>query len=220
MKANWTWLRPSVVACSLVAAQGFVASAQAELSFNIGVFSDYLSDGASESNNNAVVQGGIDYGHESGFFVGTWLSTLGSGDGQEVDLYAGYDFSVGALDFGVGYTYYHYTVLDDANFGELNLWAGYGPVYFGIDYTLHADDREAENDITYRLGGEYEFMPTLFAVGEIGYADPDAKDADGVTFWTLGLVKATDWGDFSLMYGSTDESGSDDLFVVGFTMNF
>jgi len=214
------WLSPSLLACGLIAAQGFLVSAQAELSFNVGVFSDYLSDGASASDNNAVVQGGVDYNHESGFFLGTWMSTLGSGEGQEVDLYAGYDFAVGDFDFGVGYTYYYYTSLDDEDSGELNLTAGFGPMYLGLDYTLHADDSSAEGDITYRIGGEYEFMPTMSVVGELGYYDPDARGADGVTFWSLGLVKATNWGDFSLTYGSTDESGSDDLFVVGFTMTF
>jgi uncharacterized protein (TIGR02001 family) len=73
------------------------------LSFHVGVFSDYLDDGASASNNNAVVQGGIDYSHNSGFYSGTALSTLDDGDGQEVGLYAGYGFSVGEFDIDVGY---------------------------------------------------------------------------------------------------------------------
>jgi uncharacterized protein (TIGR02001 family) len=205
----------------LIGALTFASTAHAELSFHVGVFSDYLDDGASASNNNAVVQGGIDYSHDSGFYSGTALSTLDDGDGQEVELYAGYGFPVGEFDFDVGYAYSYYPSLDDEDLGEIYGQVGYGPVYVGIDYTVHADDNGGDTgDITYRLGAEYEVIPTISLNGEIGYADPDASDADSVTFWQLGLTKSTDIGDFSLTYGSTNESDSQDLFVVGFSIRF
>lgn len=43
-------------------ALGSVSTAQAEADFNIGVFTDYIDDGASKSDNDAVVQGGFDLG--------------------------------------------------------------------------------------------------------------------------------------------------------------
>lgn len=218
---NRSCARPGATGALLIGALAFASAAQAELSFNVGVFSDYLDDGASGSNNNAVVQGGVDYSHDSGFYLGTWLSTLGDGDGQEVDLYAGYEFSAGQLDFDVGYVYYYYPSLDQEDAGEIYGYVTYGPVYFGIDYTVHADDNGGDTgDITYRVGAEYEVIPTISLNGEIGYADPDARGEDSVTFWQLGLGKSTEIGDFSLTYGSTDESGSQDLFVVGYSISF
>jgi hypothetical protein len=67
---------------------------------------------------------------------------------------------------------------------------------------------------------EYVVIPMMSLNGEIGYAVPDATDEDSVTFWQLGLSKSTDVGDISLTYGSTDESGSQDLFVVGYGIRF
>lgn len=210
----------SAVAGALLVGTTALSTAKAELSFNIGVFSDYLLDGASESNNNAVVQGGVDWEDPSGFYLGTWMSTLGDGDGQEVDLYFGYGFEAGGFDFDVGYIYYYYPELDDADFGEIYGYVGWGPVYFGIDYTINADDSDAEGDIIYRLGAEYEVIPTISINGEIGYADPDDSDAGTTTFYQLGIVKSTDYGDFSLTWGSNNRSDSQDLFVVGYTKTF
>ena len=184
------------------------------------------------SNNNAVVRGGVDWEDPSGFYAGLWTSSLGGSffdpeedkvirPGQELNLYLGYGFSVGEFDFDVGYAYSHYPSLDDEDVGEIYGEVAYGPVYFGIDYTIHADDNGGDSgDITYRLGAEYEIIPTISLNGDIGYADPDASDEDSVTFWQLGLTKATDIGDFSLTYGSTNESGSQDLFVVGYSIRF
>jgi uncharacterized protein (TIGR02001 family) len=110
----------------LIGALTFASTAHAELSFHVGVFSDYLDYGASASNNNAVVQGGIDYSHDSGFYSGTALSTLDDGDGQEVELYAGYGFSVGEFDIDVGYVYSYYPSLDDEDLGEIYGQVGWG----------------------------------------------------------------------------------------------
>jgi len=244
MKANMKkTLVSSAVAGALVVGTAGFSTAKAELSFNIGVFSDYLLDGASASGNNAVVQGGVDWEDPSGFYVGLWTSSLGGSfneietvrneegqledvivdtinPGQEIDLYLGYVFEVGDFEFDVGYIYYYYPELDDENFGEIYGYVNWGPVYFGIDYTINADDSAAEGNIIYRLGGEYEVMPTISVNAELGYFDPDARGESSTTFWQLGITKATDIGDFSLTYGSTDESGSQDLFVVGYTITF
>lgn len=214
-----TLIRSAATTALLVGGSAF-HTAHAELAFNVGVFSDYFDDGASGSDNNAVVQGGVDYGHDSGAYVGTWMSTLGDGEGQEVDLYAGYEFSAGSLGFDLGYIYYHYTTLEEANFGEVYGYLSFGPVYAGLDYTVNADDSDATGDVVWRIGAGHEILPSISLDGEIGYADPDAKDADSLTFWSLGVTKSTDLGDISLTYGSTDESGSDDLFVVGYSISF
>jgi uncharacterized protein (TIGR02001 family) len=219
MKKNL--VRPMAAGMLAISVAALANAAQAELEFNVGVFSDYLDDGASGSNNNAVVQGGVDYSDGSGLYLGTWMSTLGDGDGQEVVLYAGYAFSANGLDFDVGYVYYYYPSLDQADAGEIYGSTSYGPIYFGVDYTVHADDNGGDTgDIAYRVGTEYEVIPTISLNGEIGYAVPDATDEDSVTFWQLGLVKSTEVGDISLTYGSTDESGSQDLFVVGYGIRF
>ena len=209
----------SAVAGALMVGTAGLSTAKAELEFNVGVFSDYILYGTSESGNNAVVQGGVDYGHESGFYVGTWWSTLGAGEGQEVDLYLGYEFGAGDVDFDIGYVYYYYPALDDADFGDIVASVGFGPVYASVNYAIHADDSDVKGSTFYAIGGEFELMPSLSLGAEIGYADPN--EGDDWTFWSLGLTKGTSMGDISLTYAQTDDSDlGDPLFVVGYSISF
>jgi uncharacterized protein (TIGR02001 family) len=227
MKAHMkkTLVSSAVTGALLVGTAGF-GTAQAELEFNVGAFTDYILWGASASDNNAVVQGGIDYGHESGFYLGTWVSTLGDGAGQEVDLYGGYVFAAGEFEIDLGYLYYYYPALDDADYGDLFAQASYGPLYASVNYALHAQNSDYEGSMVYKLGGDVEVMPSISLNGEFGYTDQqginDGADVDW-TFWSLGLTKSTNMGDISLTYAQNDEGqviGDDPLFVVGYSISF
>ena len=46
------------------------------LSFNVGAVTDYRYRGISQTRLKPALQGGADYAHPSGFYVGTWLSTI------------------------------------------------------------------------------------------------------------------------------------------------
>ena len=46
------------------------------LTANIGLVSDYVFRGLTQTNGRPAIQGGIDYAHSSGFYVGTWLSNI------------------------------------------------------------------------------------------------------------------------------------------------
>jgi uncharacterized protein (TIGR02001 family) len=218
-----TLVSSAVTGALLVGTAGF-STAQAELEFNAGAFSDYILWGTSASGNNAVVQGGIDYGHESGFYLGTWVSTLGDGDGQEVDLYGGYVFSAGEVEIDLGYLYYYYPALDDFDYGDLFAQASYGPLYASVNYALHAQDSDYEGSIVFKFGGGVEVMPGISLDGELGYTDQQSIGENGEdvswTFWTLGLTKSTDYGDISLTYAQTDDSDLDPLFVAGYSISF
>ena len=82
------------VLLALLLAAGF-SVAQAEVTGNLGLTSDYRYRGISQSQNAPAVQGGLDYAHSSGLYVGNWNSSVSSqvytnGSGVESDLYAGY----------------------------------------------------------------------------------------------------------------------------------
>lgn len=177
------------------------------------MFSDYIDNGESRSGNAAVVQGGVAYTHPSGLFLGTRVSTLGQGEGQEVLPYLGFATGVGVVDVEFGYQYYNFPELDDADEGELFLGLGYGPVFAEVSYVVNADDSDADGSAVYELGAEYEFMPATAVGASVGYDDPD--DASGVTFWSLGLARSLDQGTLSLTYASRDERGSQSLFAAG-----
>jgi uncharacterized protein (TIGR02001 family) len=88
---------------------------------NIGLFSQYVFRGVSQTNEKPAVQGGFDLGHKSGFYVGTWASNISwisdyvpqgappVSASLEWDFYGGYKGSL-PMDFGydLGVLYYWY----------------------------------------------------------------------------------------------------------------
>ena len=104
------------------------AAPAATLTFNAGVVTDYRYRGITQSRNQAAVQGGMDYAHKSGFYVGAWASTIkwiadnsynpdsfGTLTGTditgnvELDLYGGYKFDLAKdVTMDVGYLRYQY----------------------------------------------------------------------------------------------------------------
>jgi uncharacterized protein (TIGR02001 family) len=91
-----------------------VTAAQAQVTGNLGLTSDYRFRGVSQTQNAPAVQGGLDYAHKSGFYVGNWNSSVSSqvytnGAGVESDLYAGYKkeiFKGITVDIGT-YNYFY-----------------------------------------------------------------------------------------------------------------
>jgi uncharacterized protein (TIGR02001 family) len=86
---------------------------------NIGLFSEYIFRGLTQTNGEPALQGGLDYSHSSGFYVGTWGSNISwlrdggsyqAGGSLELDIYGGFKGSIGKTDFGydVGLLYYWY----------------------------------------------------------------------------------------------------------------
>src|SRR5450830_659674 len=43
---------------------------------NVGLVSQYVFRGLTQTNGGPAVQGGADYSHTSGFYAGTWLSNI------------------------------------------------------------------------------------------------------------------------------------------------
>ena len=100
-----------VSGCASALAMLVAGTAQAapEVAFNIGVVSDYVFRGASQTDGGPALQGGVDL-DMAGFYVGGWGSNIDFGDGSdaEIDLYGGYRTEVAgyALDLGAGSYFY------------------------------------------------------------------------------------------------------------------
>ena len=112
---------PILAALTLSAAAGAMAQTAAPaapestLAFNVGAVSDYRYRGISQSRKQAALQGGADYTDKSGFYVGTWGSTIkwiqdaGAKDGNvEIDIYGGYKGAAGDVAYDVGFLRYQY----------------------------------------------------------------------------------------------------------------
>jgi len=116
-----------------------ISSVHAQVSGNLGLASDYRFRGISQTQNGPAVQGGVDYAHSSGLYIGNWNSSVSSqlytnGAGVESDIYAGYkkDIYKGVtIDVGsYNYFYPNATNGKNPNFNTQELFAGvgYGPV--------------------------------------------------------------------------------------------
>ncbi|SFR52440.1 TorF family putative porin [Thiomicrospira sp. ALE5] len=106
--------------------------AQAELTGNIGLMSQYYFRGAPQSE-GVSPEFGVDYEHESGFYLGLWSAKVGGpvedDDDIEYDIYGGYETEINGFTLGAGFTLYRYLEGDfDTSYDELNFWAGYGPL--------------------------------------------------------------------------------------------
>lgn len=94
------------------------------LTGNVGLYSQYIFRGLTQTNREPAIQGGFDYSHASGFYVGTWASNISwlrdggaysAGGSGELDFYGGFKGGIGKSDFtyDVGTLYYWYP--GDAN---------------------------------------------------------------------------------------------------------
>ncbi|MFZ5668942.1 MAG: TorF family putative porin [Pseudomonadota bacterium] len=101
-------LRLALCAATASFAMAGAASAQ-EVSFNIGVASDYVFRGVSQTDEDVQIFGGADVTVDQ-FYAGVWASNVDFGDGTdgEVDLYAGVKPTAGPVTFDFGAIYYGY----------------------------------------------------------------------------------------------------------------
>jgi uncharacterized protein (TIGR02001 family) len=140
------------------------AAASAEITGNVALTSDYKFRGISQSDESPAIQGGLDYGHDSGFYAGFWGSSVDfdSNDGLdgslELDLYAGFSSTFGDSDFGydVGAIYYAYP-------GDDGLEGDYYEVYGGLSWNdlsvslNYSPDYYGETGKFYYVSGDYSF---------------------------------------------------------------
>lgn len=223
----------SIIASALLATSGV---AQAEVSASLGVATNYLFRGITQTDDAAAVSGSLDYGHDSGIYLGTWLSNVdfGGKEDVEMDLYGGYAGEIGSISYDIGYLYYWYpgaggdTQGGDLDYGEAVLGLGFGPVSVSLAYTTNAEADGPgpfqEGDIYYSLGYEPDMtiggLAPSFLIGYYDFTD-DGKNAVGdlsYAHWAVGLTKdAGDYGSFSFNYEQTD---SNDTVSVDDNPNF
>lgn len=118
------------------------------LTSNIGLFSDYVFRGISYTRERGAVQGGFDYSHSSGLFLGVWASNVNKnalyGNTVELDLYGGYIHQFTPdLSVNVGFLQFYYPDNDkiagqSANTTELNAAVTYK--WFTLKHSVAVSD--------------------------------------------------------------------------------
>lgn len=207
-------------------------------SFNIGVTSDYVFRGFSQTSRDPALQGGFDLGYGIAY-LGMWASgvdfdngvlpaTTGQNANAEIDLYAGFKPTWRGAEFDFGVIYYFYPGASDRG-AELdmvelkagvsgtlapNLTAG-ATVYWSPEYT-----GETGNVWTFEGKAGYQFRkvgvftPTVSGTLGVQLGDDAAWRAafgngrDDYVYWNAGLDLAVDNISFDFRYWDTNVSNS------------
>ena len=201
--------------------------ALAEISGNVALTTDYRFRGWSQTTSDPAVQGGFDYNHDSGFYVGTWGSNVEFAGSLELDYYAGFANDINdSIGYDVGVIYYDYPGGDlggvDPEFWEVygGLSGDLGPV--SLSGTIsYSDDYFGETGKAwyYDLGASYGLPYDISLNAHFGYQTIDdgsikddgffSSDEDDYKDWSIGVTK-TMWDlDFDLSYIDTNLSDSD-----------
>jgi len=247
-------IRPLVVAAAVsssLMATSMISVAQADtFTGNIGIASKYILRGMTNApeDDNAALQGGLDYGFDSGFFLGYWGSSLGysqqdingMGDSQkafENDFYGGYGGSIGDFSYSIGLVQYYYLNLatePDANGMEAMGSVGYGPVTFGF-HSLLKDVSWGNKGDTYWTLDYSQPLPKGFtfgaSLGAYTYKDsgkyiPASATTESTAFRHLNLSLSHPIGntgaDVGVTYviGGKDRAGVDQKNAVFFNISY
>ncbi|RYD63884.1 MAG: hypothetical protein EOP58_10630, partial [Sphingomonadales bacterium] len=207
---------------------------------------DYRFRGVSLSGGDPAIQGGVTLTHDSGFYAGTWGSSIDDGGSDiygdmELDLFAGWSGSVAeGVGLDVGLLYYAYPTNAsgvDAEYFEpyVTLSGTLGPVTAkaGVNYAWKQDSLGGNDNLYLHTELSTGIPNTPLTInGHLGYTDGAlappllAGTADDTGFdWSIG-ASATVLGNVSLGVAYTGVEGpsidgfTDDAIVGSLTVAF
>lgn len=221
----------ALAASFLVGAAGVAQAEESPISANVTFASEYVYRGYAQSNENFAVQGGFDYAHDSGFYIGTWASSIDWLDegGAEVDVYAGFSNSIGDTDFSydVGVLQYFYPggKIDGNDADTTEAYIGFGWKFLSIKYSYAFTDlfgvEDSDGSEYYEMGADFD-LGAGFALG----AHVGRQKIEGGTSyndWKLGVSKefiGLTWGVDYIDTDLDDDDNGDERIVVSVTKSF
>lgn len=227
-------MKKSLIALALVGAFASPAFAQTApaaeaaasphtVTGNVGLFSSYRFRGIDQTFGKPALQGGIDYSHSSGLYVGNWNSNVNSGAGfpeanLEMDVYGGYKMSFGDFGIDVGGIYYYYPGSDlngkGVKNGELYIGASWkflsAKYYYAVTDYFNAKGPNGEStDGTgyFDVSGNFDLGGGWGINGHVGYLDFNKVQNANYTDWKLGVTKDLNGWIVGLAYVDSNAKG-------------
>lgn len=223
------------IAAVLAALVGLAATgaSRAGVSGSAALTSDYVFRGVSQTNEEPALQGGIEYAHDGGFYIGAWGSNVSwlsdiPGDissSLELDGYLGYRGKAGdniAWDVGVLQYWYPGDFPEGFNSADTTeLYAGFtvtpiDTVSFGLKYSHAVTDLfgYADSDGSGYLdaSANWSFVPGWTLNLHAGKQWIENNEDFEYTDWKLGVTKAFDNG-FSIAAAYTDTDAEQALYT-------
>ena len=190
-------LKTALLAATAALAVTSVAQAADGPTFsaNVGVASDYVFRGVSQTNGDPEIFGGVDVAVGQAY-AGVWLSHGDFGDSTKVeyDTYAGVKPEIAGFNLDLGVIYYGYTNTPNGTkygYGEVKAAAtrAIGKATVGAAYYYSPDFFGADKTATYvELNGAYAINDTVSVTGAYGHQALDvSKDYNT---WNIGAAIA------------------------------
>lgn len=230
-------MQKTIIAIALAAS--FAAPSFAEetpvhnFTANVGVVTDYVFRGISQSQHQPAVQGGVDYAHSSGLYVGVWGSTIKwvnrsdfayqKDNNLELDLYGGYKGAVGDFTYDVGAIRYFYPGdFSSANKGNPTVTANTTEVYVAGGWkfvSLKYSQAVSQNFIGWGdttsttkskgsdyidLTATYPINETINVIAHVGHQNVKNNSFANYTDYKLGVTKDLGFGIVGLAYTDTN----------------
>lgn len=178
----------------------------AEWSANATVANNYLWRGLTQTVDEVMVSGGIDYADESGFYIGTWAANVSyaadDAYSYEHDVYFGFSGEAGDISYDIGYLYYNYNDAPEIDFSEIYGSIGIQDFSVTAYVMVHTEaDEPAGYDFgfgsAYYLSADYGFdLGNDWSMGlHLGY-----HDGDFVEFFNFGDGETFDYIDYSVSF--------------------
>ena len=220
-------IKKSLIALALASA--FTASAFAEeaaptpehsLTGNVGLFSSYRFRGLDQTMGKPALQGGFDYAHSSGVYLGNWNSNVSEyaylpGANLEMDFYGGYKTTFGDFGIDVGGLYYYYPGSEGAAMGLKSGTVHNGEVYVGASWkfvslkysyavTDYFNTPDTKGTYYLDLSANYDLGDGWGVNGHVGKLDLKNSSAGDYNDWKLGVTKDISGYVVGLSYVGTD----------------
>lgn len=203
---------------------------------NLGIFSSYRFRGIDQTFGKPALQGGIDYSHASGIYLGNWNSNVSSGAGfpdgnLEMDFYGGYKTTVGDFGLDLGAILYYYpgsegkvlgTNADNGAVSNKEIYLGASWKFLSLKYYYSVDDyfslrgwnstgastgKKTKGTSYIDLAANYDLGDGWGVNGHVGHLSMKNGYKGSYTDWKLGVTKDIGGWIVGASYVATNAAG-------------
>jgi uncharacterized protein (TIGR02001 family) len=116
---------PLALAATVLSGAAAAQTASSPVTGNMTIASEYRFRGIDQTAGKPAIQGGVDYSHASGVYLGNWNSNVSQGAGFpggsiEMDFYGGWKKAFGDFGLDLGAIYYYYPGSESASLSNPN----------------------------------------------------------------------------------------------------
>lgn len=195
---------------------------------NVGLYSQYIFRGLTQTDSKPALQGGFDFAHSNGFYAGTWASNISwlhdsgvvaHGGSLEWDFYGGYKYAINdnfGLDAGVLYYYYPGSYVAGAtNPDTTELYVGASWKWLSLKYSHAVSNTfgvpDSRNSRYVDLSANYPITDAITLNAHVGRQEfagsnngVSNRDTLSYTDWKLGFTWAVNGWNLGAYYTDTN----------------